>query len=240
MQPVIIEGIISVPANTIYPNVITLDNSLKQYERSPFNAAGKFSAVQSAAGLRVTVSHGSQNSIDDSDMRVGTDIQNPNDTLNNQFFPRMGEQLVIMVSNPTGGTLSMHYQLHLEPQPDGAQTPPEARVTVRGPVAVANNTFDLDLFAGLRYNRIMIPSMLEVFMTASAAGMTRRLNVGMQAIAPPSAIAALNRIPTDPFDKTIEDVEVPPDTLQQLLVSNVSGGSLNVFMRQKLTELIRT
>lgn len=242
MQPVIIEDRISIAANTTNDNVIVSNASLRRYLRAPFPAQGKLVAIQSAAGLLISMDYGSKNVVADSQLRVGTDMQEPNDVVNDQWFPREGDQLVLRCSNTTGGALFLSYRIVLFPWDGQSAFPPlpDARVMQRGPVSIPDNSVDFQLLDGLRYERPPVPSILEVLMTASAAGLTRELYVDTGSIAPASAIPPLNRVPLDPFDKTIEGVEVPEDKLIQLSITNRSGGALSVFWKTILQELMIT
>lgn len=240
MQPIIIEDRISIAANSTNDNVIVSNASLRRYLRAPFTAQGKLVAIQSAAGLIISLDYGSKNVVADSTLRVGTDMQEPLDVINDQWFPFTGDQLVLRASNTTGGALFLTYRIVLFPWDGVSQIPPDARVMQRGPISIPDNTVDAQLLDGLRYERPPVPSILEVFMTASAAGLTRQLFVEMESIAPPSAVGPLNRVPQDPFDRTVEGVEVDVDKLIELSVTNRSGGPLNVFWKTVLQELQRT
>lgn len=232
MQPVFIEDAISVAANTVVDNVIVSNSSLRQYLRCPFNARALFMGVISATGLRVQVSYGAVNPIAESDLRVGTDLQAPNDVLNDLWFPNAGDQLVVRANNTTGGAIVLRYRIVLQFR-DYA-SPGDALIMQRGPVVVANGAVDQQLLDGLTYERPPMNSVLTAYMTASATGLTRKVNVETISVAPPSAIPPLNRVPMDPFDMTVGDVQVVMDKLIQLPVSNASGGNLNVFWRTKL------
>lgn len=242
MQPVIIEGTISIAAATVNDNVLVSDASQRRYLRVPqdfgLGAHGKLLACISATGVRVSLDYGSKNVVADADLRVGTDLRDPLDIVNDDWYPGPGDQLVLRAVNTTGGAITLRYRIVLEPWED-EQLPPDSRVMQRGPVAIANNTLDSQLLDGLRYERPPVPSMLEVYMTASAAGLTKQLFVESQSIAPPSVIPPINAIPQDPFDKVLQAIEVDVDKKIELSVSNTSGGSLNVFWRTKLTEVVR-
>lgn len=245
MQPIIIEDSISVAANSTNDNVIVSNASLRKYLRSPFPAQGKLLAVISATGLRVSLDYGSKNVVDSSDLRVGTDLQDPLDVLSEEWYPNEGDQLVLRAVNTTAGAITLRYRIMLFPLAEPGQVPaegmpPDVRVVQRGPVSVPAAAVDQQLLDGLRYERPPVDSILEVFATASAAGLTRQLFVGMEQMAPPSAIPPLNRIPQDPFDSNIQGVEAPQDKQIELSASNPTGGALNVFFKVKLAELVRT
>lgn len=246
MNPVLIEDSISIAATSVVDNLLVSNPSLRRYLRCPFPARGKFLAVQSATGLRVQLDYGSMNVIGDSDPRIvaaGNDLTDTLDNINDDWYPDEGDQLVLRVTNTTAGALTLRYRITLHPLVEEigqkVRLPPSSRVMQRGAVAIANNTVDQQLLSGLRYERAIKPSFMKILMTSSAAGMSRQLFVANENVAPPSAITPNNRVPQDPFDVTIRDVEVEPDKLIELSVTNTSGGALNVFWRQVLKELIR-
>lgn len=237
MQPVIIEDLISVAANTVNANVIASNPSLSRYLRSPFRAKGELIATQSAAGLIVDFDYGSKNVVANSTLRVSTIFQAPQDVLNGDWYCDEGSQMVLRVSNPTGGALSIRYRITLLPWEE--EFPPDCRTMQSGPISIAAGAVDTQLLAGLRYERPPVDSLLRAFMTASAAGLLRQVYVDTDSISPPSAIAPINAVPVDPFDITIEGVECPADKKIELSVSNPTGGALNVFWKIKLQELVR-
>jgi len=236
MQPVLIEDRITIAANTINENVIVSNASLRRFLRAPFRCAISVIATITATGLRIDFDHGAKNVIASADLRVGSDIQVPLDLVNDSICAEEGEQLVLRCANTTAGGITINYRIILEPIENLFA---EARVMQRGPVAVANNTVDLQLLDGLKYERPPVDSLLTVFMTSSTQIVTRQLFVDSQSICPPSAVAANNRICQDPFDAIVEGVQVGEDKKVELTVSNSSGGAINVFWRTKLQELER-
>lgn len=247
MQPTIIQDSISIAANTINDNVIASNDSLRGLLEAPYPAKGKLLAVLSATGVRIDMGYGSQIVAASCDLRVSTSTpDDPLDIVNSEWFCGEGDQLILRAANTTGGAITLRYIIQLDPlvgddwvPGQAVELPPDCVVMQRGPVAVANNTVDLQLLDGLKFERINVPSYLKVFMTQSAAGIFRQLYIDQDRIAPPSAISLNNRIPQDPFDITVAGVEVSPNALQQLQVSNASGGSLNVFWKTKNQKLAR-
>jgi len=246
MQPTIIEDTISIAANSTNENVIVSNASLRGLLQTPYPCKIRLLAVQSAAGLRIDFDHGSKNTVKSSEIRVATFAEDPLDVINDEHFADEGEQLVLRAVNTTGGALTLRYRILLEPMVDDSWTvgmlvelPPDTRVMQRGPLSVPAATVDLQLLDGLAYERMEVPSLLRVLMSQSAIGMLRQLYIEQDRIAPPSSIAISNRIPQDPFDSTIDGVEVPANALQQLQVSNPTGGALNVFWKTKNQEMIR-
>jgi len=246
MQPTIIQDAISVAANSINENVIVSNPALRGLLESIYPSRIRLLAVISATGLRIDATHGSSKYAASCDLRVSTSTpDDPLDVVNDEAYTQAGEQMVIRAVNTTGGAITLRYMLILEPLVDetfqGGQVvlPPDVLVMQRGPVAVADATAALQLLDGLIFERINVPSILKVFMTQSAAGILRQVFIDQDRIAPPSTISLNNRIPQDPFDMTINGIEVRENQLQQLQVSNNSGGSLNVFWKTKNQQLIR-
>lgn len=244
MQPIIIEDSIAIAANFVNQNVINSNSSLQRFLRAPFACQGKFIGVISAAGLTITLDYGSKNVIAPSVLRVGTDLQDPLDVTNDHWFAKQGDQLVLAVTNSTAGSLTLKYRITLMPLPDEYQNPaavlpPDARVQQRLNTITTLQT-DVQVMQGLRYERAPNDSYLSIYATAQAVGLTRTLYVDTTNVAPPSAIAPLNRVPQDPFDLNVEAIEVGDDQIISLGVSNPTGGSIDIFWRMKLQELVRT
>lgn len=241
MNPVVIEDSIAVAANTVNENVINSNNSLKVFLNAPFAAQGRFLGVISATGLRVDVGYGANNVISSSDLRVDTTFQDPNDVINEDFFIPEGAQVFIRAANTTGGSITLRYRYELFSLADAGVTvlPPDLLVMQRGPVAVANNTTDQQLLDGLQYEQPPQDCIMDILMTASAAGLTRQVYIETQRLAPPSSVAALNRVPTKPFDTILTGIQVQANRKVSIPVSNASGGSLNAFWRTEMQQLRR-
>jgi hypothetical protein len=241
MQPIIIEDRITIAAGSVNDNVIVSNSSLRRYLRAPFLAVGDFLALRTADGLRVSLDYGSKNVVDNSDLRTAATpaIEVPFDRINDQWYPNQGDQLVLRAANPTGAPIDLIYRITLTPLDDLSELRPDKRVTQRQETILAG-AIDVQLLDGSRYEQPPVDSLLDVFMTGSAAGLTRKLDVEQDSIAPPSAIPPSNRIPRDPLDQSISDVEVPQDKLILLAVSNPTGGNLVAFWRSELTELARS
>lgn len=244
MQPVIIEDTISIAAGATNENVLVSNPSLRGVVRAPFAARGGLAAVQSATGLTFSFDYGSKNVVANSNARVTTSSpDDPLDVVNDEWYCSEGDQLVLRAVNTGGGAVVLRYRLVLIPlaMPGQlVQLPPDTRVIQQGPIAIATQLVDFQLLDGLRYERAPVDCSMEIFMTQSASGLLRSVFIDMERIAPPSAISLNNRIPQDPFDMTVQGVEVGADQLIQLQVSNPTGGSLNVFWKMKLEELERT
>jgi len=245
MQPTIIEDTQSIAANSTVENVIVSNASLRGLLQTPYPCRIRLLAVQSAAGLRLDALHSSKLFVANSDVRVATFAEDPLDLINGDAFADRSEQMVLRVTNTTGGALTFRYRLILEPLVgdswDGMSAvdlPPDTVVMQRSQV-ITTLQVDVQLLDGLTFERNPVPSRLRVLMTQSAIGLLRTLMVDNDRVAPPSAVSIANRIPQDPFDTTIEGVEVPGDALQQLSVSNPTGGSLTVNWKTKNEYLVR-
>lgn len=245
LQPVIIQDAISIAANSINENVIASNAALRGLLEAPFPGRIRLLAVISATGLRIDAAHGSKRFASSCDLRVSSSTpDDPLDVVNDEAYTDAGEQQVLRATNTTGGAITLRYMYVMIPfvneNDQFLELPADTLVMQRGPIAVVDGTAALQLLDGTSFERVNVPSALEVFMTQSAAGILRQLYVDQDRIAPPSAISLNNRIPQDPFDKTIGAVRVPANALQQLQVSNNSGGSLNVFWKTKNHQAYRT
>lgn len=238
MQPIIIEDSQSIAANTVVANVIALNTSLRRYLRSPFLANGKLLAVVSSGGVLIDMDYGSKNVVSQSAPRVASAMEEPQDVVNEEWYPDEGDQLVLRASNTTGAAITLRYRIVLFPLGDQAR-PPDCRVMQRD-TSIAAGGVDTQLLDGTRYERPPVDSILKVLMSASATGLLRQLYVDTDSIAPPSVVNPTNRMPQDPFDTTIEGVEVPADKLISLSVSNPTAGALSAAWKVKIYEQVRT
>jgi len=241
MNPVIIEDVISIAANSTNQNVIVSNSSLRRYLRSPFPCEGELVATISAAGLVVNMDYGSKNVVSNYVPRIESaaqPMQEQLDTINDTFYPDEGDQLVLACTNSTGGALSLRYRLTLYPRP-ADDRPADKRVT-GSTVSIGAGAVDTQILDGNRYERPPVPSKLKVFMTASAAGLTRRVEVDTSTLAPASTIPPANRTPQDPFDMSVAGIEVPSDKQVLIPVSNPTGGALTLFWRTEFQEMFRS
>lgn len=240
MQPLVIEDNIAVAATTDVPDVISQNSSLQKLRRLPYPCIIKLNAVTSAANLRIAFDVGSQNFVDLSDVRVGTDLQDPQDLINDEMVGMGGDILSLRAVNLTAGSLNLRYRITAIALSDLGITDirqvPITRVVQRT-VSIANNTVDSDQMAGLRYERPQVDSIIKVFATASAAGLARQMFVETTQVAPPSAIAPLNRMPQDPFDAITDGIQVPGGKKFSLLIGNASGGALQFNWKAKFQEI---
>lgn len=245
MQPTIIEDVISVAAGATNDNVIVSNPSLRGLLNAPYPSRIRLLAVVSAAGLRIDATHGSSKYVDSSDPRIATFAEDPIDLINGDAYCQAQEQMVLRAVNSTGGALSLAYRIILDPLIDEnwdgnpVELPPDTVVTQRLQ-SIAAAAVDTQLLDGLTFQQIAEPVILKVLMTGSATGLTRQLFIDQDRIAPPSAVSIANRIPQDPFDTTVDQVEVGPNAQQFLSVSNSTALALTARWKTKARKLIRT
>lgn len=244
MQPVIIEDVISIAAGATNDNVIVSNPSLRGLLNAPYPCRIRLLATTSAAGLRVDATHGSQKYVDSADPRIANFAEDPLDLINGDAYCQAQEQMVLRVNNSTGGALSLAYRLILDPLVDddwdgnAVDLPPDT-VVMQRLQSIAAAAIDTQLLDGLTFQQIAEPGYLRVLMSGSATGLTRQLFIDQDRIAPPSAVSISNRMPQDPFDTTIDNVEVKANAQQFLSVSNPTGGALTVRWKTKFRKLIR-
>jgi len=244
MQPTIIEDIISVAGASTVANIIVSNPSLRGLLNAPLPSKIILSCVQSAAGLLVDALHGGAMYASAVEPRVATAMETPNDVINGGAFCQAQEQMVLRVTNTVGGALTFSYRLELIPMVDESwdgnpvELPPDA-VVMQAARAIPAGSVDLQLLDGLMFEQLAPPAILKVLMSAAAAGLTRSLFIDQDRIAPPSAVAPTNRIPTDPFDTTINGVEVPPNAKQYIAMNNATGGPIVVNWKTIAQKLVR-
>ena len=238
MQPTIIEDNIAVAANSVNENVIVSNASLRGLLQAPYRCRIRLLAVATVSiGFRIDFSHGAKNTVSSAELRVATSPDDPLDVVNDEMYAEEGEQLQLRAVNTLGASHTLRYRIVMEPWE--GEFPGDCLVMQRA-LSIAAATVDQQLLDGLQYERVSVPSQLQVFMTMSAAGVLRQLYIDQDRIAPPSVFSAANRMPQDPFDMTIDGVEVPPNALQQLQVSNPTGGALFVYWKTKNRQTVRT
>jgi len=239
-QPIVIQDSVSIAANTVNENVIASNNSLRGLLRLP---AGVWrisvSFTQSALGMLVDFNIGPRNVVSSTGPRVDAGApQVPLDVINSDCYGEEGDILTLRVTNTTGGALTFRYVVVAE-EIDVSDVQGDSRVIAQGPITINASATDVQVLDGLRYERAPKDSILNVYMTSSAAGLTRQVYVDMDRIAPASAISIANRMPQDPFDLTVSGIQVPKDSLIQIPISNTTGGALSLFYRITLKELSR-
>lgn len=248
MNPWIIEDSLSIAGSANLSNVIALNNALRPLQSAPFPFRGGLLAVNSAAGLRITLDVGSKRIVFGSDIRADSNFSDPIDIINDEFHGNEGDNISLGVVNTTGGAITLKYRFVGMPlvgdewssgMPFDLSPYPDCLVMQRGPTSIANGTNALDVLDGLDLQRLPYPVTAKFYMTASAAGLIRELYIEQDRVAPQSAVTATNRMPQDPFDITIEGLEVPQNNEMILPITNNSGGALNVFWKQKVYEIYR-
>lgn len=227
MTPVTIQDDISIAANTVVENVIASNTGAQRYIRAPYDSIGMLLIAQSASGLRFELVVDGDTVMDSSDANVSTVLNIPDNMVLSQFFCRVGGQMVLRVSNTTAGALSARYRITLR-EGQAAEFPGRMRTTIRGPISVAANAV-VQLLTGLRFERPLRDTLLQVIATASAAGLLLEVFVNGQSVAPALPVKSSNRVPIVPYDVLIDDVEVAMDSLIELRVTNTTGGALSLF-----------
>lgn len=242
-QPIVIQDAIAIAGNSVNNNVIASNTSLKLLQMLPAASKVTLLAVQSATGLQCDFDIGPSNCVSESNFRVtsGTPT-NPFDTVNDEMYGQQGDALILKAANTTGAPITLRYMIIAEPLAEPGemvQLPPNHRVTMQGPISIANNTVDRQLMDGLRLERPSVDCILDILMSQSAAGLLRSVFIDIDRIAPPSTISLSNQIPQDPTDMTVTGVEVEANKEIQLSITNQSGGALNVFFKVILRQLAR-
>lgn len=248
MDSVIIEDSVTIAAASIVDNIIAANNALRPLMKVPYPCRARLVAVATITGLRLDLAHGQRKVLASSEPRVATFSEEPQDVMADEWFAEPGEVLSLRVVNTGASTPILRYRIVMEPlfpdwtpgMPYDLSQFPDQLTMQRGPVNVPNPTADLNLLDGLEFEQLPVPSLLRVLMTASATGLTRQLYIEQQRISPPSAVTISNRIPIDPFDSTIDGIEVAENDQIILQTSNNSGGALSIFWKIKLQQQVRT
>lgn len=235
MTPVIIQDTVSVAAGATVENLIAGNTGANRYIRAPFDAIGRLFASVTGTLLRLELVADGVVIMDSSDTRISAvagNLLQPDDLVVEQFFIRLNGQLVLRAVNLSAGALSVNYRIELQ---EAEEIPPRMRVTQRTQSIAATSI--VQLLTGLRFERPLADSLLAIFATASAAGLTMEVFVDGQSVAPALPIGALNRVPINPYDMLLNGIEVPNDKLIEMRVNNPTGGALTVNWREVLQEL---
>lgn len=240
MQPVLISDVVTVAASSTENNVIATNDSLRAVLRAPFPAQIQLFVTVSDLDLEFSFDAGGENFVDLSNARVTAAGElNQLDLISDDIYVDEGAQLELRAINGDLAAQTITYRIVLTPLGEPGQRvqmPISARTTQRGPVAIANGSIDAQQLDGRRYERVQSPHTGRLYMNQSAAGaMTFQQYIGQERIIPPSRFNIQNRIPIEPDDETVTDIEIAPDRLIQLMVSNQTGGALNIFWRWIVT-----
>jgi hypothetical protein len=236
MNPVILEYAIAIGANQTIPNVLQAVPDLSRYLRAPMDCDAELFAVSAGALTYITMDYGSKNVVDESLVRTATSITVPYDLINGDFHPQQGDQLVLKAQNRTGAGTTLFFRLVLKERTPEVERPTDTRST-QDFTQLPTAGILVHFLQGRRYERPPVPCLAEFFMTASSVGSLRQLYVETTNVAPPTTVPALNRIPRDPDDQCLSDVEVPAG--QQIdLAGTVAVNNDVIFWRMNLKELI--
>lgn len=239
MQPIIIEGQLAIAAGETVTNVIRAIPALERYLRAPMSSPfwdGSLEAIFSLPDVGyAALDYGSKSVVDSSLLAEGTFLTFPYNVINNDWHCGGGDQLVLSCQNRDAvvdGVL--YFRITLRPT-DIRQT--DSLVT-QDMSAIPNSAEYVSLLAGRKFERLVIPGYLGIFLSAAGANLVRQVYIEQANIAPESNIPATNRIPRDPDDFSIGGIEVPTNQLQVIQVrqSLVASGDVTVFWRTAFKE----
>lgn len=239
MTPVVIQDTVAIAANTTVENVINLNTAAQRYVRAPYNAIGKlFLAVSALSnpGLRLELVVDGKTIMDSSDSRVAlaaAQLLNPDDMVVEQFFVREGAQLVLRGVNGSAGSLSAYYRIEMT---EAEMQPAACRYTQRLTSIPASST--VQILSGLRFERPVMDSYLSVLASAAVTGLLMEIFVDGQSVAPAMPVSASNRMPLNPYDTLLSNIEVGKDSLIELRVQNTTVGAVSLFWRTHLQESV--
>lgn len=238
MQPIVLQGIVTLAAGAQNPNVLDSISSIDRYRRCPFPCQIELFVSVSDADLTFSFEHAASRVVDSSSARVrvaGTLLESE-DLINDEIYSGEGEQLVLRANNADASSQTITFKLVLNPlaQPgEQVQLPMETLVTQSGPVALTATTVDLQLLTGRFIERFQRPGLLTIFASASTNTPQWQVYVGQANVVPPMTANVANNIPSALNDRMVDGVEVAADTQIQISVSNATG-TPSVFFRAEL------
>jgi len=100
------------------------------------------------------------------------------------------------------------------------------KVAMQVEVSIAANTTNRNVVAQEPYFTAPFTGLLKLLDTGSAAGLRRGLQISGQAILDSGIVSSQNRMPLDPDDTVVTDVEVYQGQQIFLPVQNTTGGAL--------------
>jgi len=241
MQPISFGDVVTLAAAEQNANVIVNNASMRRFLRAPCACQVQLFVSVSDSDVSFEFTHGSSKVVDLSQAIVRTAglINEAEDLINDDIYARQGDQFVLRAVNNDAGSQTLTYRIVLTPLAEPGQEvqlPPETLVTQRGPVALTAAQVDLQLLDGRAFERALAPSHLDLYLTCSASPPTFTLTIGNKQISPPSRIPPQNRMISKLQDLVVGDVEVMPDEIISVAISNTSG-TPNVWMRTELKQL---
>lgn len=237
-NPILISDTVAVAANTTIENVIASNTAAQRYIRPPMNVQCKLMAAVSGLsipGLRLELIVDGKSILDGSDARTiasAGQLLQPDDIIVEQFFCRQGAQIVLRAINGSAGSLSVTYRIEMV---ETTERMLPQRITQRAVVIPANTT--VTVLSGLRFERPIVDSYLDVFASAGATGMQLEVYIDGNSIAPAFPVAATNRMPLNPYDQLLNNLEVPLDKLIELRAINTTGAGINLYFKTALQDL---
>lgn len=236
MQPIILEGEVTIAAASSVPNLIRAVPDLERYLRAPQDSPfwdAEIYAISSVAGVGfLDVEYGSKRVVDHAQLVQATNITNPYTLINGDWHPAAGDMLVLRGFNedpavPITVTFRVVLKAANEQQTD--------TLVMQDSVVIASTQVPQHVFAGRQFETVEKPGLLSLFLSADDFDQRRSVYIEQTNIAPPSNIPATNRIPLDPDDMSIEDIEVPQGKKQDLEILGSAGNV--VFFRSAFKEL---
>ena len=113
------------------------------------------------------------------------------------------------------------------------------KTVFQGQAVIAAGDTDVDVIANKRFRIVDENSFGELLMTGSAIGLQAQMFVGKANVMEKSDISAANRIPQDPQDKLMDEIEIRAGQQLQLPVSNPTAGDLTVFWKIVLDDNVQ-
>lgn len=234
MNPYIIPGEVSIPSG-LTQNVLTLIPAAERFIRNRFAAEVQFTAVQSAVGLLVDLYYSAKNVVDSCPLRVSTTIREQFDTINDQYYVKPGTLNILRVNNTTGGAITLNFKLAFQPIPVNKRGGDKLIMGINQSIGAAAS--DVNVLDGRNYEYPVVPSLVSVFDTGSATGLTKRFEIESRTLVPDSDVNPANRFPINPDDMSIAGLEVGSNDRMLMPVSNPTGGALDY---QALVQLLET
>jgi len=236
MQPIILEGEVTIAAGSSVPNLIRAVPDLERYLRAPQDSPfwnAQIFAIASVAGVGfLDVEYGSKRVVDHAQLVQATNITNPYTLINGDWHPKAGDMLVLRGFNEDpADPITITFRVILE----AAEQQETDTLVMQDSTVIAADAVPQHAFAGRQFETVEKPGLLTLFLSADDVGQKRSVYIEQTNIAPPSNIPATNRIPLDPDDESIDGIEVPQGKKQDLELLGTQGNV--VFWRSAFKEL---
>lgn len=237
MRTATIDRTYTVPANDEVPNLIVNED----YKRCPFNAIGQMLVNISAEGVRYELSVNGRVITEQNDSRVepspGVTLV-PDDVHVEQFYCPEGGDVRVRGVNSSGAPVDINVRLTFT-ETDVAH-PPEVNI-VRGPITCPAADDDggviENVLEGLLGEFPRVDSLMSTYFSAADPGLEVSVLVNMTQVAPPVKVNATSRVPIDPDDITMENIEVPAKQRVKIRVKNTTGDAIDFSFHVRQQEL---